>query len=147
MIDESNRKLPELVEGLERVEEEIYLKEEFWKYEKLFEQNILKFENRIAKILGEINNFYSVIADESDILNMLGREKTWLAVPDIYLDNVLELRKKLIQATSFDERKRIYALIKSYLTHAPRLCIKNAKWVDELKWPIVKYSKELGVVL
>lgn len=117
MIDESNRKLPELVEGLERVGEEIYLKEEFWKYEKLFEQNILKFENRIAKILGEINNFYSVIADESDILNMLGREKTWLAVPDIYLDNVLELRKKLIQATSFDERKRIYALIKSYLTH------------------------------
>jgi hypothetical protein len=78
---------------------------------------------------------------------MLGREEIWLAVPDIYLDNVLELRKKLLQATSFDERKQIYALIKSYLTHAPRSCVKKAKWIDELKWPIITYDKELGVIL
>jgi hypothetical protein len=135
------------VEGLEQVGEEIYLREVFWEYEKLFERDILKFEDNITKILEMMNNFYSVIADESDILNMLGREEIWLAVPDIYLGNVLELREKLIQATSYDERKRIYALIKTYLTHAPRSCIKNAKWVDELKWPIVKYNKELGVIL
>jgi hypothetical protein len=93
-----------------------------------------------------MDNFYSVIAEESDILKMLGREEIWLAVPNIYLDNVLELRKKLGQATSFDERKRIYALIKGYLTLAPRSCVRNAEWIDELNWPIVKYDKELGVI-
>jgi len=80
-------------------------------------------------------------------LNMLGREEIWLAVPNIYKDNVLELRKKLIQATSFDERKRIYALIKGYLTHTSRSCVRNAEWIDELNWPIVKYNKELRVIL
>ena len=146
LIDESNKKLPELVEGLEQVGEEIYLKEEFWEYEKLFERDILYFEENITKILEMMNNFYSVIAKESDILNMLGREEIWLAVPNIYLDDVLELRKKLIQATSFDERKRIYALIKGYLTHAPRSCVRNAEWIDGLNWPIVKYNNELGVI-
>ena len=147
LINESDEKLPELVEGLEQVGEEVYLKEEFWEYESLLKHDILNFESNIARILGEMNNFYSVIAEESEILNMLGREEIWLAVPDTYLDNVLELRKKLAQATSFDERKKIYALIKSYLTHASRSCIEKAKWIDELKWPIIKYDKELGVIL
>jgi hypothetical protein len=39
------------VEGLEQVGEEIYLKEEFWEYEKLFERDILNFEDNIAKYL------------------------------------------------------------------------------------------------
>jgi hypothetical protein len=62
--------LPELVEGLEQVGEEVYLKEEFWEYESLFEHDILNFESNIARILEEMNNFYSVIAEESEILNM-----------------------------------------------------------------------------
>jgi len=44
----------------------------------------------------EMLNFFSFLAKENDILKMLGREETWLAIPKIYLENVLTLYKNFM---------------------------------------------------
>jgi len=146
LIKQSRKYLPILSEKLEEIGEEVYLDERFWEYEELFKDDIENIESFITKNLEILHNFYSVIANEEYVLRILGREETWLAIPDIYLDIITDLYNTLRNLRSYNERRKIYAQIKSYLTPASRNHIKNAIWHDELNLPIVRYDKELGIV-
>jgi hypothetical protein len=81
---------------------------------------------------------------------MLGREETYLAVPDVYLEEVLALYRKLRELKSIEsykERLRIYAQIKSYLAPASRSDIRETEWHEELGFPVIKgYDEDLGIV-
>jgi hypothetical protein len=79
---------------------------------------------------------------------MLGREETWLAIPKIYLENVLTLYKGF-HGANYEERRRIYAQIKGYLAPVTRSDIKSkrAEWCEELNLPIIiNYNENIGII-
>jgi len=139
--------LPTLVEGLERKGEETYLNENFWQYEQIYRKDVERMEEKISEKMDIMLNFFSFLADEKEILQTLGREETWLAIPKIYLREVLALSERLKGAKKYEERKNIYAQIKKYLVPASRSDIKRAEWSDELKLPvIINYDEDIGII-
>ena len=153
LMDLARENVPKLLKGLEEQGEEVYLSEEFWSYEKLYCEEIEEVERKVIDVLEITLNFFSSTAyggEERRILEMLGREETYLAVPDIYLEEVLALYKKLRElknVESYKERLRIYAQIKSYLAPTSRSDIGKAEWHEELSFPVIKgYDEDLGIV-
>ena len=153
LIDLARENLPKLLKGLEEQGEEVYLSEEFWLYEKLYLSEIEEVEREVVDVLEVMLNFFSSTAyagEEKRVLEMLGREETYLAVPDVYLEKVLALYKKLRELKnmeSYEERLRIYAQIKSYLAPVSRSDIRKAEWHEELGFPVIKgYDEDLGIV-
>lgn len=113
-----------------------------------------RVERKVIDVLETTLNFFSSTAyggEERRILEMLGREETYLAVPDIYLEEVLALYKKLRElknVESYKERLRIYAQIKSYLAPTSRSDIRKTEWHEELGFPVIikGYDEDLGIV-
>jgi CRISPR-associated endonuclease/helicase Cas3 len=148
LINLADKNLPALIANLEREGEGAYLNEEFWQYERIYQGEVRKVEKEISERMDVMLNFFSFLAKENDILRILGREETWLAIPKIYLENVLTLYKKFHNA-KYEERKRIYAQIKKYLAPATRSDIKSkmVEWNDELNLPvIINYDEDMGIV-
>lgn len=146
-ISSAREYLPILIEGLDQKGEEIYIDEDFWQYEQYYKKDVEKLEKDISEKMDVMLNFFSFLADEKEILQMLGREETWLAIPKIYLEKVLDLYGRLKDAERYWERRNIYAQIKRYLVPASRSDIKRAEWSDELKLPvIINYDEDVGII-
>jgi CRISPR-associated endonuclease/helicase Cas3 len=153
LINLARENLPKLLKGLEEQGEEVYLSEEFWLYEQLYLSEIEEVEREVVDVLEVMLNFFSSTAyagEERRVLEMLGREETYLAVPDVHLEKVLALYKKLRELKnmeSYEERLRIYAQIKSYLAPVSRSDIRKAEWHEELDLPVIKgYDENLGII-
>jgi CRISPR-associated endonuclease/helicase Cas3 len=149
-INLADKNLPILLTDLEKKGEEAYLNEEFWQYEQIYQGEVERMEEEISdKIDGNVMfNFFSFLARENEILRMLGREETWLAIPKIYLENVLTLYKRF-HGANYEERRKIYAKIKRYLAPATRSDIKSkrVKWDEELNLPIIiNYDEDIGIM-
>ncbi|MEM4488615.1 MAG: hypothetical protein QXK88_07460 [Desulfurococcaceae archaeon] len=70
-----------------------------------------------------------------------------MAIPEIYLDGVLDLLQKLKEVNKHEERIKIYVQIKENLVSASHSDIKRFEWKDELKlWVIKDYDKDLGIM-
>jgi len=148
LINLARENLSTLINGLELKGEAIYLTDDLWKHERLYVEDIRKIEEDLSERIDcFMYNFFSFLADEKEILEMLGREEKWLAIPEIYLKSALSLFEKFKNASNYQERMKIYAQIKENLVSASRSDIRRAKWNDELKLPVIKnYSRDLGII-
>ncbi|MEM1706553.1 MAG: CRISPR-associated helicase Cas3' [Thermosphaera sp.] len=148
MLRGSQEVLPSLIDKIEKLNEAAYLSEELWHYEDVYKERVVKIEDRIIKKLNDaLLNFFSFLAKDKEVLEFLGREETYLAIPEIYLKEALNLLQMLKRANEYKERMRIYAQIKEYLVPASRSDIKRSEWNDELKlWVIKDYDEELGII-
>jgi len=150
LIDLARENLPMLLRGLEQRGEEVYLNEEFWQYEQVYVGEVEKVEEKVSEAIDKMLDFFSFTASERDILEMLGREETYLAIPKIYLEEALNLRRRLeeLKGTGHhEERMKIYAQIKKCLVPASRSDVRRADWSDELRLPIIEdYDEEVGIV-
>ena len=154
-INLARENLSSLLEGLERKGEEAYLSEEFWLYEHQYREEMERVEEKVFEVVEEgLLNFFGSTVKEKKVLEMSGREETYLAVPEIYLGEVLSLYKKLEEleglrgSKGYEERSRTYAEIKSYLAPTSLSDLKRrAEWHEELgSWMIKGYDEELGIV-
>ena len=149
LMDPAREKLPILLESIERIGEEAYLNDEFWEYERLYKEVVERKRQEIAENIDDIMlNFFSFKVREENFSRMLGREETYLAIPDIYLEEVLNLREKLKNAKNHRERNEIYVRIKEYLAPASRSDIKSgrAEFKEELGLYVIKeYDREIGI--
>jgi CRISPR-associated endonuclease/helicase Cas3 len=146
LIDLADKNLPILLDALERKGEEAYLNEEFWQYEQIYRGEVKNMEEKISDRIDIMLNFFSFLAREEEILQMLGREETWLAIPKIYLEDVLNLYERF-DGAKYEERRKIYTQIKKYLVPASRSDIKRAERNEKLKLPvIVNYNEDIGVI-
>jgi CRISPR-associated endonuclease/helicase Cas3 len=146
LIDLADKNLPVLLDSLELKGEEAYLNGDFWWYEQIYVDEVEKIEKMISERLDMMLNFFSFLARENEVLEMLGREETWLAIPKIYLEDALNLCKRL-DNTKYEERRKIYTQIKKYLVPASRSDIKKAELSNELKLPvIINYDEDIGVI-
>jgi len=148
MLREADKTLPSLISEIERSGEAAYLSEEFWQYEQIHKEEVIEIEDKIFKKMNEsMLNFFSLLAPEEEILEFLGREEAWLAIPEIYLEKASYLLQKLKSVNKYEERMNIYAQIKENFVSASRADIKRAVWNDELKlWVIKNYNKDLGII-
>ncbi|MEM3523772.1 MAG: hypothetical protein QXU11_12430 [Thermoproteota archaeon] len=81
------------------------------------------------------------------LCEFLGREESWLAVPDLYLQDVYALSNKFSKMRSYEDRRSIYAQMKNYLIPISREDLKKAQWDDSLKCYVVRdYDKQLGLL-
>jgi len=145
----ARKNLPILLEVLERRGEEAYLNDEFWQYEQLYVGDVERKKQKVAEMIDDIMlNFFGLEASEMDFSSMLGREETYLAIPNIYLRQVLNLREKLKNTKDYGKRREIYAQIKEYLAPASCSDIKDgrAEFREELRLYVIKgYDKEIGI--
>jgi CRISPR-associated endonuclease/helicase Cas3 len=141
------KNLPMLLEGLERVGEKAYLSDEFWRYEEIYKRDVEGMEQEIIDMIDNIMlDFFSFKIGEMDFSKMLGREETYLAVPDAYLEEVFNLREKLKRARDYRERKEIYTSIKEYLAPASRSDFNRMEFREELGLYVIKeYDREVGI--
>lgn len=148
MLQEAHKNLPSLISESERKGEVAYINKEFWQYEEIYEERIREVEDKISRKIDEyMLNFFSLLTQEREILEFLGREETWLAIPEMYLNEALTLLQKLKSVSKFEERMNIYAQIKENLVPASRSDIRKAEWSDELRLYVIKnYDKDLGIV-
>ncbi|MEM0265420.1 MAG: CRISPR-associated helicase Cas3' [Candidatus Methanomethylicia archaeon] len=148
MLKEAHKVFPFLINGIEQCGEAAYLNREFWQYEEIFREKVIEIENKISRKMDEFMlNFFSFLAQEREILEFLGREETWLAIPEIYLDEALDLFQKLKSTNKYEERMNMYAKIKENFVPISFSDIKRADWSDELKmWIIKNYDKDLGMI-
>ena len=146
-MSSARENLPTLLENLERVGEEAYLNDEFWRYEQPYRDDVEEMEQRITDIMDNIMlSFFSFKAGEWDASKILGREETYLAIPDIYLESVLDLHKRLKAARGYEERRSLYTQIKQYLAPASRSDTWRMEFVDELGlYKIRGYDGEVGI--
>jgi len=142
-INDARKNLESFIEEIERKGEEAYLDENLWEYELLYKRDVEKYEDSISRKIIEDNcNFFAILANEKEILEYLGREKTFLAIPEIYLGECHELHNK-IKSEGYDWKT--YAQIKECFVPALRFDIEG--WDDKLGVPIVKnYDKDLGII-
>lgn len=141
-----NKNLPILLEDLEQKGEEAYLNEEFWRYEQIYREEVERMDHIISDRIDVMLNFFSFLAREEEILQMLGREETWLAIPRNYLEVVRNLYERLAGA-KYEERRKIYTQIKKYLVPASRSDIKKAERSEELKLPVImNYDEDIGII-
>jgi CRISPR-associated endonuclease/helicase Cas3 len=149
LLNLAYKNLPTLLNGIEKKGEQAYLDDEFWQYEQIYEKEVEDIEENIAEKMENMLNFFSFIAKEDEILQMLGREETYLGLPKIYFENVVSLFRMLKDA-KYDEYRKLYASIKKYLAPLSRSDIKNkrAEWDDELRMYVIttNYDKEIGIV-
>lgn len=148
MLQGAHETLPFLINEIERRGEAAYLSREFWQYEEIYRETVIRIEDEVSRRVDDLLlNFFSLLAQEEEILEFLGREETWLAIPEIYLNETLALYQKLRSASKYEERMNIYAQIKENLAPASHSDIKRAEWNDELKlWVIKNYDKDLGII-
>lgn len=148
MMGEAHIVLPSLINEIERGGEAAYLNKEFWHYEEDYKKRVMRIEDKISKKIDDVMlNFFSLLAMEEEVSEFLGREETWLAIPEICLDSTLNLLQKLKNANRYEDRMSIYAQLKENLVPASRSDIKKAEWNDELRlWVIKNYSKDLGII-
>jgi len=148
LINHACKELHKLKSESEIKGESAYVDESFWSYEEIYREDVKNLESKILRRIDEdFYNFFSLQIDEYKILEMLGREETWLSLPKIYLNNCYILLEKLKNINGYKERKHIYAQIKKHLVPASRSDIKKAEWNDELNLPIIEnYSRDLGVI-
>ena len=148
-MDLARKNLPTLLESLERKGEEAYLDDTFWQYERLYMDDVERKKREIAEEIDNIMlNFFSFKVKEENFSRMLGREEAYLAVPDVYLHEVLNLREKLKNAKNYSERKEIYGRIKGYLAPASRSDIKfgRAEFREDLGLHVIRgYDREIGI--
>jgi CRISPR-associated endonuclease/helicase Cas3 len=151
LIKIARENIPILLENLEKRGEEAYLDKEFWRYEELYREEIESIEEKARRIIEEnMFDFFSLTISEKELLEMLGREETYLAVPEIYLEKMLTLHKRLQELRNmknYEERLKIYAQIKNYLVPVSRSDLRKAEWHEELRsWVIANYEEDLGIV-
>jgi len=148
ILEETRKALPSLISEIERSGEAAYLNKEFWQYEQIYKEKVMEVEDKISKKLNDFMlNFFSLLAQEEEISRFLGREETWLAIPETYLDEALTLLQKLKNANRYEERMNIYAQIKENLVPASRADVRGAEWNDELRlWVIKNYDRDLGII-
>lgn len=148
MLREAREILPCLINEIERKGEAAYLNRNFWQYEEIYEETVMNVEDEVSRRMDDfLLNFFSLLTQEEEILKFLGREETWLAIPEIYLNETLILHQRLRSANKYEERMNIYARIKENLTPASRSDINEAEWNNELKlWVIKNYDKDLGII-
>jgi CRISPR-associated endonuclease/helicase Cas3 len=141
------KNLPMLLEGLERVGEKAYLSDEFWRYEEIYKRDVEGMEQEILDMIDNtMLDFFSFKISERDFSKMLGREETYLAVPDIYLEEVFNLYEKLKRARDYRERKEIYTSIKEYLAPASRSDFNRMEFREELGLYVIRgYDREMGI--
>lgn len=148
-LQEAHKVLPSLISETERSGEAAYLNKEFWQYEQIYGEKVIEVEDKVSRKLDDsMLNLFSLLAQEEEISRFLGREETWLAIPEIYLDEALALLQKLRSVSKYEERMKIYAHIKENLVPASRSDIrgKGAEWSDELRlWIIKNYDRDLGI--
>jgi CRISPR-associated endonuclease/helicase Cas3 len=149
LLNLAYKNLPTLLNGIEKKGEQAYLDEEFWQYEQIYEKEVEDIEEKIAEKMEDMLNFFSFIAKENEILQMLGREETYLGLPKIYFEDVVSLFR-MLKGANYDEYRKLYASIKKYLAPLSRSDIKNkrAEWDDELRMFVIttNYDKEIGIV-
>jgi CRISPR-associated endonuclease/helicase Cas3 len=149
LLNLAYKNLPTLLNGIEKKGEQAYLDEEFWQYEQIYEKEVEDIEEKIAEKMEDMLNFFSFIATENEILQMLGREETYLGLPKIYFEDVVSLFR-MLKGANYDEYRKLYASIKKYLAPLSRSDIKNkrAEWDDELRMFVIatNYDKEIGIV-
>jgi len=143
----AHKNLPILLEGLERMGEKAYLSDEFWRYEQIYKKDVEEVEQEIVDMIDNIMlDFFSFKIGEMDFSKMLGREETYLAVPDVYLEEVFNLREKLKRVRDHRERKEVYTLIKEYLAPASRSDFNRMEFREELGLYVIKeYDREVGI--
>jgi hypothetical protein len=143
----AHKNLPILLEDLERMGEKAYLSDEFWRYEQIYKRDVEEMEQEIIDMIDNIMlDFFSFKIGEMDFSKMLGREETYLAVPDAYLEEVFNLREKLKRARDYRERKEIYTSIKEYLAPASRSDFNRMEFREELGLYVIKeYDREVGI--
>ncbi|MCR8487870.1 MAG: CRISPR-associated helicase Cas3' [Crenarchaeota archaeon] len=148
MLRESQEVLSLLINKTEKLNEAAYLSRELWHYEEIYKDSVMKTEDIITRKLNDVLlDFFSFLAEEREILKFLGREETYFATPEIYLDEALDLLQELKRASKPKERMRIYAQIKEYFVPASRSDVRGSEWHDELKlWVIKNYDKDLGII-
>lgn len=143
---------PVLIEQLNEKGEKAYVNKKLWEHESIYEKDIIKVEEEVSKKLEEILLYFFSLTPEEEkdaklILNYLGREETYLSIPSIYLQEATSLYQKLRNASTYQERTRIYAEIKKFMVPASRRDLKNAIWSDELKLPVIEgYSSHIGII-
>jgi len=143
----AKEKLEELSEKVEREGEVVYLDDKFWDFELLYEKSIDNAEEFFRKTLETLEYFYSILARQERVSNELGREESWLAVPELYAQSIYALKKKLSRIKDYYQRRRIYAEIKKHFVSIPRSRLKICKWDENLGLPIISnYNRELGVI-
>jgi len=148
LISNSRENLPMLLDTLKRKGEEAYLNEEFWEYERAYLTDVKSVEEKISGKMDKMLSFFSFLAREEEIIEMLGREETFLAIPKIYLEEVLKLYKKL-EDTTYEGRKKLYAEIKGNFVPISRSDIRSrkAEWCEELKLPVImNYDMDVGLI-
>lgn len=143
----SRNAIDRLIDGLEEKNEAVYLDENFWDFEQLYEDEIDEAKKELEK-KGVMQDFYSYLVGEEKMLcEFLGREESWLAVPDLYLQDVYALSNKFSEMRSYEDRRSIYAQMKNYLIPISRGDLKKAQWDDPLKCYVVRdYDKQLGLL-
>ena len=148
-MDLAHKNFPTLLESLERKGEEAYLDDTFWQYERLYMDDVERKKQEIAEEIDNIMlNFFSFKIKEENFSRILGREETYLAVPDVYLHEVLNLREKLKNVKNYSERKGVYGRIKGYLAPVLRSDIKfgRAEFREDLGLYVIRgYDREIGI--
>ncbi len=127
------------------------------KFEKDFRENLEYYYKKTINIL-DMNPLSSLEDDEFSIIESLRRESaeelTVLAIPHIYENEYIKLYHKLKKASSYYERLKLLAHMKSLMVPVPLYLIKQEKQVlrEELPIPLVggedsyyKYNPEIGL--
>lgn len=146
-LDCARDKIDNLIDELQKKNEVVYLDRDFWDFELIFEDEIDEAKKELEK-RGVMQDFYSYLAKEEKMLcKFLGREESWLAVPDLYLNDIYALFNKLREIRSYEDRRSIYAQIKKYFIPISRGDLKKAQWDEHLRCYIVhNYDDRLGLL-
>ncbi|MCS7105603.1 MAG: CRISPR-associated helicase Cas3' [Thermofilaceae archaeon] len=151
-MESAKKEFPVMIEQLNKEGEKAYVNEMFWEHESIYEKDIVKVEGEISEKLENILLYFFSLTQEEEgdarlILNYLGREETYPAIPSIYLQEATSLYQKLRSASTYHERTRIYAEIKKFMVPASRRDLKNDCWSEELKLPVIEeYSSQIGII-
>jgi len=150
VLNRARSAIDKLKEGLERKNEAIYLEKSFWDFEQFFKEKIDKAKKEIER-RGIMQDFYSYLIKEEKMLHdFLGREESWLAVPDLYLDNVNILFNKLRElrrTRKYKDVRNIYTQIKKYFIPISCGDLKKAQWDENLRCYVVSnYDEKLGLL-
>lgn len=93
--------------------------------------------------------FFALQDQEREVLNELGREESYLAVPKCYEQKVRDLKTQM-KGKSYEKRRQLFAEMKQYLIPVNKSFLDS--WDEELGWYVVGtaednlvYDEELGL--
>lgn len=146
--------LGNLINGLHREGESIYLSVLNEYYEKLTKDPSLKIEKMYEIVKNELDKFehFYNATGVSNLSEMLGREPSCLAVPRNYLCEVKRLYESMEKEKAYEERRELLAKLKGYLISAPlHIMEEDGMWDDNLHLYIVGnekyvYDPEIGLI-